>query len=84
MGEYISTGSELGTSWSQENRCSWRSSLVKQPPGTHYTGAWVGPRASEDYMQKRKISYTCSYADPLGRQARSLVDIQAELRVRNV
>jgi hypothetical protein len=27
----------------------------KDPPGTHWIGGWVGPRASLDDMEKRKF-----------------------------
>jgi hypothetical protein len=29
--------------------------LGKEFPGTHWIGSWVGPRASLDDMEKRKI-----------------------------
>jgi hypothetical protein len=28
-------------------------------PGIHFTGGWVGPKASMDNIGKRKISYLC-------------------------
>jgi hypothetical protein len=33
-------------------------------PGTHYTGGWVGPRASNHAVEKRKISYSCWKLNP--------------------
>jgi hypothetical protein len=32
--------------------------------GTHCTGGWVGPRASLDIMEKRKVSCSCWELNP--------------------
>jgi hypothetical protein len=29
--------------------------MGKEPPGTHWIGGWVGPRAGLDDMEKRKF-----------------------------
>jgi hypothetical protein len=44
----------------------------KQPPGTHWIGGWVGPRAGVDDMEKRKfLTLPGLELWPLGRPARS-------------
>jgi hypothetical protein len=53
---------------------------VALPPGTHWIGSWVGPRAHLDAVAKRRIPCPCRESNP-GRPARSLVtilDIQNE------
>jgi hypothetical protein len=41
-------------------------------PGTYWIGGWVGPRAGQDAMEKRKfLSLPGLELPPLGRPARS-------------
>jgi hypothetical protein len=42
----------------------------KRGPGIHWIGAWVGPCASLDAVEKRKISFLCRESNP-GRSVRS-------------
>jgi hypothetical protein len=44
----------------------------KEPPGTQYTGGWVGPRAGLDVVVKRRNPFPC-YEWNLHRPSRSLV-----------
>jgi hypothetical protein len=62
----------LGTRW------GWVVSITPRPrftpgertPGTHWTGGWVGPRASLDAEARRKILCLCRGSNP-GRTFRS-------------
>jgi hypothetical protein len=36
----------------------------KEPPGTHCTGGWVGPRAGLDAEARRKILCPCRGSNP--------------------
>jgi hypothetical protein len=36
----------------------------KEPPVTHWTGGWVGPRAGLDAVVKRKILSPCRQSNP--------------------
>jgi hypothetical protein len=58
----------------------------KEPPGTHWIGGWVGPRAGLDDVEK-KIFLTLSGLElrPLGRRARrqSLYRLHYPGTVRN-
>jgi hypothetical protein len=36
----------------------------KEPPGTHWIGGWVGPRAVLDAVVKRKIPSPCRESNP--------------------
>jgi hypothetical protein len=43
----------------------------KEPPGTHWIGGWVGPRAGLDDLEKRKfLTLPGLELRPLGRQVR--------------
>jgi hypothetical protein len=45
----------------------------KDPPGTHWVGGWVGPTASLNAVERRKISCPCREWDP-GLPARRYTD----------
>jgi hypothetical protein len=36
----------------------------KEPPGTHWIGGWVGPRAGLDMVEKRKFSIWTKLLNP--------------------
>jgi hypothetical protein len=42
-----------GTEFSDSQHC--RITPEGRPPGTHWIGGWVGPRAGLDVMEKRKV-----------------------------
>jgi hypothetical protein len=73
----------LGTRW------GWVVSVTSRPrftpgertPGTHWTGSWVGPRASLDAEARKKIICLCRGSNP-DRPARSQIPYWLSYTVR--
>jgi hypothetical protein len=59
-----------GDEWSVSRPC--RFTPGERAPGTHRIGGWVGPRASLNTVELRKICCPCRESNP-GRPTRSLL-----------
>jgi hypothetical protein len=71
------TSALVGGEWSASRPD--RFTPGKEPPGTHWTGGWVVPRASLDDMEKRKFLLALPGVEPhlLGRPSRSPLSVQS-------
>jgi hypothetical protein len=71
---YSSTILDLGTRWGEwsASRSRFFTPRKKEPPCTHWTGGWVGPRAGLDDVEKGKfLTLPGLEPRPLGRPAPS-------------
>jgi hypothetical protein len=60
----------------------WSDSRLRRfAPGPHWTGGWVGPRATQDFMEERNISCPCreSNKDPSAFRRAMVVDFPDDI-----